>query len=324
MAKSRKLEALTAELTQIRADPTSELGLATLRRAIASRYGVIVAQAARLVGEWEICSLVPELVAAFDRMMVNPRDTDPGCRGKQAIADTLYRLDYKDADRFLLGIRHVQWEPLWGGQTDTAPALRATCALGLVRMNYPAVMVELADLLADPEQEARIGAARAIAYSENPFGVALLRLRLKVGDHPTVMGECLSALLTLVGAETLPLAAAFLEAGRQASDDRVAIETAEGVALVLGESRLPEAFSLLRDWWQRTTHRELRQTGLLAIATLRRDEAIQFLLDLVAHGAAPDADHALSALSLYQSDERLWAQVQAHLRQRGDNVGEDV
>jgi hypothetical protein len=148
--------------------------------------------------------------------------------------------------------------------------------------------------------------------------VALLRLRIKVGDTPTVLGECMAALLQLSVERGMPLAAQFLEAGRKESDGRAAIETAEVIALVLGESRLPEAFPVLRDWWQRTTHRDLRPTGLLAIAMLRRDEAIQWLLQLLAEAPKPDAAGALEALGLYQNDPTLWAQVRATLDQRPD------
>lgn len=318
MAKSQKLEALTAALHQVRSDPTSETGLATLTQVIGSRYGVAVAQAAHRVSEFEIYALVPDLVAAFGRFLVKPKDSDPGCLAKQAIAEALYRLEYSDETLFLQGIRHVQWEPTWGGQVDTAPKLRGTCALGLVRMHYPAVMVELADLLADPEQEARIAAARAIAYSENDFGVALLRLRVKIGDTPAVLGECLAALLKLAPTDSLALAQTFLNAGRKASDAAEAVETAEVAALVLGESRLVEAFPLLQDWWRGSTQAELRQTGLLAIATLRQDQTLQFLLDLVAQGSPRDAQDALKALSLYQADVPLWQQVQTLLEQRDD------
>jgi len=316
MAKSRRLEDLTTALSQVRAEPTSELGLATLQQAIQSRYGVAVAQAARLVAEAEISALIPDLVAAFDRFLSKPKEADPGCRAKQAIAEALYRLEHRDETLFLKGIRHVQWEPVWGGQVDTAPKLRGTCALGLVRMNYPAVMVELADLLADPEPEARIGAARAIAYSENDFGAALLRLRIKVGDTPPVVGECLAASLKLVPGESLPLAKALLEAGRKSSDSREVVEMAEVTALVLGESRLPEALTVLQDWWQRTTHPDLRQTALFAIATLRQDSALQFLLDLVADGSSRDAEDALKALEPYREDEFLWPKVEASLSNR--------
>lgn len=317
MAKSRKLEDLTAALSQIRTDPTSEMGLATLRQVIGSKYGVAIAQATHLVSEFELYSLVPDLVAAFERFMVKPKDSDPGCRAKQAIADTLYRLEYSDETLFIQGIRHVQWEPTWGGQVDTAPSLRGTCALGLVRMHYPAVMVELADLLADPEPEARIAAARAIAYSESDLGVALLRLRIRVGDTPPVLGECLAALLKLAPADSLALVRAFLDAGRKTSDPSDAVEKAEVAALVLGESRLPEAFSLLQNWWQRTTHPDLKQVGLLAIATLRQDPALEFLLNLIAEGSLRDAKDALKALMIYQQDERLWQQIRLTAEQRG-------
>ena len=114
----------------------------------------------------------------------------------------------------------------------------------------------------------------------------------------------------------LPLATEFLAAGRRESDEREAIETAELVALVLGESRLPEAFPVLRDWWQHTTHPELRQTGLLAIAMLRRDEALQWLLQLLAEAPQKDAAGALEALGLYQNDAMLWPRVQSVLETR--------
>ena len=316
MAKSRRLEELLATLDQIRPEPDSELGLATLNKVLGSRYGVAVAQAARIVAIAEIYDLIPDLVQAFDRFMVDAQDRDPGCRAKQAIAEALYRLEYREETLFLRGIHHVQWEPVWGGQVDTAPKLRGTCALGLVRMNYPAVMVELADLLADPEPEARIVAARAMAYSQNDLGAALLRLRIRVGDIPTVIGECVAALVQLAPDASWPLVKNLLEGGRKASDQRDGIETAEVVALVLGESHRPEALPVLQDWWQRTTHPELRRTALFAIATLRQDDAIQFLLNLLQDGSSRDAEDALQALEIYRSDGFLWPRVEEILDTR--------
>ncbi len=316
MAKSRKLEELTAALNQIRPDPTSAEGLATLGRVISSTYGIAVAQAARMVGQAELYSLMPELITAFDRLMEKAKDRDPGCRAKQAIAEALYRLEHSDETLFLKGIHHVQWEPVWGSQVDTAAQLRGTCALGLVRMNYPNVMVELGDLLADPDPEARIAAARAVAYSENPIGVALLRLRLKVGDVPPVMGECIAALLQLAPQDSWSLIKSLLQAGRRETDEPKAIETAEVIALVLGESHLPEALPVLQDWWRQTTHPDLRKTALFAISTLRQDDALQFLLNLLQKGSTRDAEDALQALEIYRSDGFLWPQVEAILETR--------
>ncbi|MEB3213919.1 MAG: hypothetical protein VKL39_21405, partial [Leptolyngbyaceae bacterium] len=69
-------------------------------------------------------------------------------------------------------------------------------------------------------------------------------------------------------------------------------------------------FSILQSWWQRTTHSELRKTALLSIASLRQDDAIQFLLTLLADGPAKDAQNALDALALYRRDGFLWQSVE--------------
>lgn len=317
MAKSRKLEELMAALHQVRDNPTSSSGLDILHQVLSSKYAVAVAQAAGLVGEFEIYSLIPALEAAFDRFMINAKESDPGCRAKQSIAETLYRLDYSNEALFLKGIRHIQEEPVWGGRVDTAPQLRGTCALGLVRMNYPLVMVELGDLLADPDLEARIGAARAIAYTQNDQGVPLLRLRVKISDTLPVLSECLIALLQLAPDQSLPLVKDLLYAQRPPGLEED-IDKAEAAALALSESRLPEAFPILKPWWQGTRDPELRKTGLLAIATLRQPDALQFLLSLIAEGRPQDAKDAIKAMSVYAQDKTLWQQVCQTVQERED------
>ncbi len=316
MAKSRKLEELTASLNQIRPAPTSETASAVLQQVLSSKYSVAAAQAAGIVAQAELYAFIPDLVDAFDRFLIKPKDTDPGCLAKQAIADTLYRLEYSNETLFLKGIRHVQPEPIWGGTTDTAPRLRGTCALGLVRMNYPQVMVELGDLLADPEPEARIGAARAIAYSANDQGVPLLRLRVKVGDTSPVLSECLLALLQLAPQQSLPLVEDVLYA--RTAMALAEADQAEAAVLALSESRLNEAFPILRDWWQGIRNPQLRKTGILAISILRQPEAIQFLLTLIAEGKPEDAKEATEAMGIHIQDQILWQRVCQAVQERQD------
>jgi hypothetical protein len=317
MAKSRKLEELLATLTQIQNEPASDAGLAVLQQVLRTKYSVAVAQAAQLVGQSELQSLMPELVAAFDRFFVKAEESDPGCRAKQAIAETLYRLNYSDETLFLKGIRHVQQEPVWGGRVDTAPRLRGTCALGLVRMNYPQVMSELADLLADPEAEARIGAARAIAYNQTDQGVPLLRLRVKMGDTSPVLSECLIALLHLAPEPSLPLVKEFLYA-RKPPGIEIDLDKVEAAALALSESRLPEALPILKEWWQSLRDPELAKTGLLAIAMLRQPDAIQFLLSLIAEGTPNEVKDVIKAMSMYTEDKAIWQQVCDRVQERQD------
>jgi hypothetical protein len=318
MAKSQKLEQTLATLQQLRHDPTSEEAIATLEQILRGKYAVAIAQAAKLVGTAGLSSLVPDLENAFHRMMIKPSDTDPGCLAKTAIVDALYRLECSAEDVFLQGIRHVQLEPVWGGQEDKAAPLRAACALGLVRMNYGDVMVELADLLADPLIEARMAAARAIAYSNNPAGIPLLRLRVQVGDRPAVIGECLLALLKLAPDNSLDLVQDILYFRQAPLKPEEAMELPEAAALALGEAQVPVAFNLLQDWWSQLKDPDLRRSALLAIAMLRQDEALDFLLTLIAEGMSRDGKDAIAALRIYQHDDRLWQRVCETVEQRGN------
>lgn len=318
MAKSRKLESLLAQLEQIRPDPTTSEALLLLRQLLTSKQPVAIAQAATLIAEAELYDLIRDLVAAFEWAMAKPSERDPGCTAKLKLADALYRLNYSNEDLFLRGIRHVQRDPVWGGSDDTAAPLRSTCALGLVRMNYPDVISELADLLADPKPDARMGAARALAYSGDLSGVPLLRLRIKLGDRAPVLSDCFLALLHLSPTPaSIDLVRSFLAIQPQAEHLESA-ELAEAAALALGESRLSQAFEILQTWWQSLSIRELRQTGLMAIALLRNDEAVSFLLSLIDSGDLLDAKDAIAALGVYREDRALWQRVRERIEQRGE------
>jgi HEAT repeat protein len=300
MPAKGRLEQSLAALRKAREDPTSEASLRELRKALAGASAHAAASAAKIAGESETSALIPDLLSAFDRFM--KPGSDPGCSAKAAAAEALYRLGHDDPDVFLRGVRHVQMEPVFGGRVDTAVDLRGACALGLVRMGYREVLVELADLLADPEPPARISAARAIAYRGSEDGAPLLRLRILAGDsEPRVTGECLAALLRIAPVRSLPFVVGFLD-----SPDP---ETAEAAALALGESRLEEAFEPLRSWSGRIRSVEGRRVALLAIALLRRDAALEYLLGLVRDGPPPLAAQAITALGIYKDDEALRKRV---------------
>jgi HEAT repeat protein len=245
--------------------------------------------------------------------MVNPVKIDPGCSAKTAIAETLYRLEAYQADLYLRGISHRQMEPVWGGEEDTAAKLRGVCALGLVRMNYTNVMIPLAHLLADPDADARISAARAIGYAGLEEGIPLLRYKVLTGDaHPQVLCESFGALIKLSPESSLAFVASFLK-----RDDVTIVESA---ALALGESQLPQAFPFLEEAWEDTFDRELRKTLLTSIALLRQEPAMAFLENLILEGARVHAQDALEALSLYRGEQRIWQRVEMALQSRDEKL----
>ncbi|MBW4694188.1 MAG: hypothetical protein KME27_20790 [Lyngbya sp. HA4199-MV5] len=96
------------------------------------------------------------------------------------------------------------------------------------------------------------------------------------------------------------------------------MDKAEAAALALSESRLPEAFSILKPWWKRIREQELRKTGLLAIATLRQPDALEFLLALIADGKPQAAIGAIKAIGVYVQDQALWQRVCRTSKERQD------
>ncbi len=309
MGRSQRLEDQFEALTALRVAPTSPATQAALRKALASRSSPVVARAADFAGEFLLSELDPDMVQAFERSMINPIKVDPGCLAKTAIVEALYRMEAYRPDTYLAGIGHVQMEPVWGGREDTAAKLRGVSALGLVRINYPNVMLQLAQLLADPVADARISAARAIGYAGLEAGVPLLRFKATVGDtHPQVVCECFTALIQLDAEPSLAFVAGFL----QHEDPAVQ----EAAAVALGESHLIQAFPFLEAAWEDAIDGDLRKALLVAIALLRHERAIDFLIGLAQAGGIPGAE-ALAALSVYQGDERIWDRVQRALREQG-------
>ncbi len=307
--KKTTLEEQLSALRALRAAPITEDALIQLRWALGSHTSHVVAASAEIIGEAELADLEPDLVAAFGALMRNPAKTDPGCRAKTAIANALRACECSAEAVFLQGVHHVQMEPVWGGQVDTAAPLRGACALGLVGMHSRHALLELAHLLADPESDARIAAARALAYSGDPASVPLLRFKVLTGDaHAAVLYECFLALLKLDVETSLAFVAGYLKNADSA--------IAESAALALGESRQESAFAVLRDAWEDTFDAERRRTLLLALATLRSEPALDYLLNIIRHEARVHVDAALEALRMYQRDETIWRRVEKALAAR--------
>ena len=134
------------------------------------------------------------------------------------------------------------------GSVDTAVDVRSACAAGLVRMNHPAAMEELAALLADPEPAARRAAARTIAYADDRrAGSPLLRLKALSGDpEASVVAECLAGLVALSAEGAVPFVARFL--GRTLAYTYEVREHVPGERLVMSTDEGPFAMETTYTW----------------------------------------------------------------------------
>lgn len=314
MASPKKTSGSTAKLARLReleGGTASPQVIAELRRYLADASNVVVAEAAKLLKDRAAAGLAPDLVAAFDRFMVDPEETDKQCRAKIEIVDALNRFDHAEPDVFLRGLTHVQDSRFGDQGQDAAGSLRAFCALGLVRIGHPGVVLLLTELLHDSDNTARAGAARALGGTGSLTAVPLIRYKVREGDAiAEVIGECFASLVALSFEESLPFVAGFLS-----SFDSQIQETA---VFALAETRRPEALAILKDFWPRAAG-EVRETLLIALAMFRLPGANEFLINLIAdrHGSAVGA---LSALAIYRENPKIRASIAAAVEANGTRL----
>jgi HEAT repeat protein len=311
MAKSRGVDAKLKRLQALCHEPATPAVIAELRKALDDASNLVAAEAAEIAGALHIADLNADLVAAFERFMIEPDESDKHCRAKTAIVEALNKLEYDREDVFLQGIRHVQNEG-WGGHEDAAAQLRGSCAFGLVRINYGDALIFVADLLADPTKTARAAAAQALGASGARAAIPLLRFKARTGDaDPSVVADCLTALMNLAPKESLAFVAEFLHAGNEALQ--------EGAALALAESRRPEALEILKDFWPNAGRGSIREVVLLAISMLRLPAGFDFLLAILGGSDSSMGRAALDALAIHRHNEALKDRVAAVIGSKNDN-----
>jgi len=285
----RKFEDQIAALDALRQQPEASR-IEPLRKALGGKNNFIAAKAGDLVREFNLADLTPDLLAAFDHFFQNPVKNDPQCWAKNAISRALAALEHQEAAVFLRGMRHIQMEPVWGGQSDTAGTLRATCALALVQCRSlleEDLLAHLIELLVDKDKAVRVEVVRAIAQIGSTPASLLLRVRSLLGaDEPEVLGPCYAGVLSIEGAGAIPWVSRFLAAG-----DDLGAEA----ALAIAGMHSPQALDVLKQCLSKAADPWFRSVLLSAIALTRQDAAFEFMLDLV-RAESMDAEAAVEAL----------------------------
>lgn len=303
---SRRPDRKLDELAALRGAPKSAETLEQLRRALADKANYVVAKAASIAGAQGYSELIPDLKAAFQRAAgADAAKSDAQCWAKNAIARALRELSHDDPGVFVDGLRHVQREPVMGGSQDTAAELRSICAHALVDcrgLRDLELLRLLVDALADPERIVRSNAAQAMGQVPREESALLLRLKILTGDTaPEVIGDCLSALMRIEQKQGVELAGRLLHG-----------DLAFEAVAALGEAREPEAFELLKQLHASTPNRELRAAALRSIGASRRDDAIGYLLDLIA--TRQSGQEAIAALSPLRGNPEIRERVEAAVR----------
>jgi HEAT repeat protein len=318
MPVHRSFERELAQLEALSGRAPDAEGIERVRRSLGSENNYLVAKAAAIAANHSLTGLLPEVLSAFDRFFVDPVKNDPQCWAKNALVKALVKLECRDATIYLRGLRHTQEEPVWGGHSDTAGALRGTCTHALVtcgELSEIALLNILLEPLLDQDKTVRVEAARAIGHVGGASAALLLKLRVLLRkDDPEVLGACFSAILGMEHNDRLgaiSLVADFL-------DD--AEEAAAEAAFALAETHEPAALTALID--RRRIGAEAWFGSVLdqAIILSRLPEGMDFLLGVIERDIR-QAPSALEAISRVHSSQEVRAKVaQSVARAKSERV----
>lgn len=313
MPKTDPIEEALERLAGLKAAPTGSAFLNELRPFLRNRSNLVIAKAAKIAGERRLADLLPDLVAAFQKLMGDPARLDKRCAALTEILIALYEMDYCEPEIYLRGIRHVQMEASFGPPVDSAAQLRGISAQGLARTRHPDALVEATRLLVDPEPPARIGAVRALAANGGEAGALALRLKVLTGDPvPDVLGECFSGLLCAPTESSVTFVAGYID------HDEPAVS--EAAILALGASRSNQAIALLKDQWRRTVRADTKKVLLLALTSSRNEDALAFLVGQLEDAPGAIAWEVLSGLASQRPTQSIRAAIHAALTRRADKA----
>lgn len=248
----------------------------SLRKYLRHKSNFLVAKAAKIAAAQGLNSLIPDMLQAYPRFVADAAKSDPQCWAKLALVNALAELGHDDSVPYLQGLAHIQMEPVWGGQADSAGGLRAACAQALVNcrsLGDVQVLTYLTDALADADKGVRVSAAHAIGRIPRPEAAPPLRLKALMGDEePEVTGTCFSSLLQIDADAGVEFVGRFLKGGGDAAAE---------AAMALGESKSEAALQALLRHFPAERDALLKETIITAAALTKQNEAFVFLTELI-------------------------------------------
>jgi hypothetical protein len=316
LAKRNRVEETLHQLSLLGREARSEQARRELEAALADRSNLVVARAAKIVADAGLHALTPRLEEAFARLMPGAAATDKTCAAKIEIVRALMKLGVPADDTYLQAVRHRQPEKAYGEPVDTAAELRAQAAVAMAETASPLALEVAAELLADNEVPARVGAVRALVASSSQASALLLRYKALAGDPESeVLSECFSGLLA-ISRDTLPFVARFLNDPRE--------DVASLAALAIGQSRLAGSSELLKQAFASRPGLEFRKAVLLGVSMARGDDSFEFLLSVIRDSAPLLAVEALTSAVAYVIDQRTEGAVEEAVRDNGSRSVRDA
>lgn len=262
-----------------------------LLRALSDKSNYVASRAAEALGRIADGDALRLMRDRFLYLSEEGLKRDPGCEIRARLAFAFGQQTFREATEALrIGVRTVQIEPVGGVPFDTGAHLRANCALALGQLKAPGAIRDISLLLFEPNDlrhhkvEMRKAAAQALALTCDANALVPLALRLAYHtalcpdcgaememETPEVLQECMQAAVALDDERALELLAPFIQHRNR--------PLAAFACLMIAQTRLPDAAKTL---FEATPHfRDAPlQAVLLALASMRTEEAQEYLLEL--------------------------------------------
>ncbi|MEN6521656.1 MAG: HEAT repeat domain-containing protein [Armatimonadota bacterium] len=310
MKKPTSFETAYRSLWRIESGNMDDEAISELKSAINGKNSLLASKAADLAANYGFSNLIPDMISAFERFMIDGVRNDKLCNAKISIVNALNKFEYMGDEVFRKGAYYIQMEPAYGKPIDAAVKVRIGCAYGLARIICLDASYILTDLLVDADPEVRTAAVKSLSYLGNPESELLLRLKVLTGDEdPNVISECFDGLITMAPDRSLGFVSRYLRTADAAM--------AQSAAIAIGNSRLSRAYDVLREYWDDFPSPSTRRMLILPIALVRSTEAFNFLLDIVRDADSKTASEAIDALRIYPSTENI-EQVREVMESRND------
>lgn len=274
MAGRNALAGTLEELAGLKVRPLTKDTAARLKKHIRGGQALVAGKAAKIAAGFQMAELLPDMESAMDRLLSKPA-SDKGCNGIILLAEALNLSGTTNFELIKRMSGHIQFEPVYGGQKDSAARLRGLAACCLANCSEPERYYEFARLSQDDEPEVRLMTIETLGELPGMNSeLLLLQKACQSGENQRIVGAAAGALLKL----NFERFRDFVKERLQNAQEDFFTET----IFSMGEGNRQEPLNLLMELYNFEVLEVRKNEILRALCLSRNDTVRKFILSLVA------------------------------------------